>query len=190
MKCISCNSLSFDIICKKCQKLYLTPSITKRVLPCGLSVYSFYPYSQIEKFIKTKHTYKGFALYRILAENSFKVFSCEFDYFKQVYALPVDDVVKDDYSHTAILAKALKSKLIKPVFSSLRAKNRVSYSSKSLKYRLENPRDFQYSFKKNIDVILVDDVITTGTTLLEANTLLKNHDVTPLFALTLADARQ
>jgi competence protein ComFC len=190
MKCIICDKLSLYIICKTCQKSYLTPTISKRVLPSGLTVYSFYPYSQIERFIKTKHTYKGFGIYKILAKNSFEIFAKSFEYERQVYALAVDDRVKEDYAHTAILTKALKSKYIKPVFNTLRAKNSVSYSAKSLEFRLKNPRDFSYTFKRDIDVILVDDIITTGTTLSEAYTLLKKQDVNTLFALTLADARQ
>jgi hypothetical protein len=30
MFCLTCNSLSFDLICKKCQKELLTPTIQKR----------------------------------------------------------------------------------------------------------------------------------------------------------------
>jgi competence protein ComFC len=77
-----------------------------------------------------------------------------------------------------------------PQHSSLQAKNRVNYSGKSLQFRLENPRDFIYRGKSNIDVILVDDIITTGITLQEAQKVLIEHGVNVLFALTLADVEE
>jgi competence protein ComFC len=66
----------------------------------------------------------------------------------------------------------------------------VNYSGKSLQYRLEHPRDFVYTGKSGIDVILVDDIVTTGITLQEAQKVLMEHDVNVLFALTLADVEE
>jgi competence protein ComFC len=66
----------------------------------------------------------------------------------------------------------------------------VNYSGKSLQFRLEHPRDFVYKGKSNIDVILVDDIITTGITLQEAQKVLMTHGVNVLFALTLADVEE
>jgi competence protein ComFC len=66
----------------------------------------------------------------------------------------------------------------------------MSYSGQSLEFRLSNPRKFTYTGKKNIDAILVDDIITTGTTLQEAMIVLKKNGVRVQFALTLADARE
>jgi len=190
MKCLICNRFSLSLFCLTCQEEHLKPTVTKRILSDGLEVFSFYKYSEIQDFIKTKHTYHGQKIYKALAKNSFCNFAKDFFYEKKVYALPVDDKLTSNYSHTAILAHALNSKNIKPLFKKLRAKNTVSYSTKTLEFRLKNPRDFDYTFKKNIDVILVDDIVTTGTTLSEAKALLQNHDVNVLFALTLADARQ
>jgi len=66
------------------------------------------------------------------------------------------------------------------------ARNLESYSGKTLQFRLENPRDFVYKGKKEVEVILVDDIVTTGTTLQEAAKVLKQNGVNVLFALTLA----
>jgi len=137
----------------------------------------------------TKHKDIGYFVYNILAKRTFKEFAKNFSYKQKVYSIAIDDNPKDGYSHTAILNKHLKSKYIKPVFSKLRAQNSVSYSGKSLDFRLNNPRDFKYDFKRDIEVILVDDIITTGTTLKEASKVLENEGIRVLFALTLADAR-
>ncbi len=190
MKCIICKQFSLKLICKNCQKTFLRPSRSIRTLPDGFKIYSFYAYKDIEDLIKTKHTHIGSAIYSILAKNAFFEFAKEFTFSSQIYAISIDDHVKSGYSHTAILANSLKSKNIKPVFNKLRAKNSVSYSGESLSFRLQNIRDFEYSFKSNIDAILVDDIVTTTTTINEAkNTLIKSK-VNPLFALTLADARE
>jgi competence protein ComFC len=190
MKCIICQNYSFKHICKTCQNRFLTPHLITRILPDGFKIYSFYHYSDIEDLIKTKHTHIGAAVYTILAEIAFRRFANEFSFPNRVYALAIDDHVQRGYSHTAILTKALKSKNIVPVYSSLRANNHVTYSAKSLEYRLQNPRDFNYSFKSKIDAILVDDIVTSSTTLNEAKNKLLKYSVEPLFALTLADARK
>jgi competence protein ComFC len=51
-----------------------------------------------------------------------------------------------------------------------------------------NPRDFTFKHNTDKDIILVDDIITTGSTLSQAiNTILQNN-INTLFCLTLADA--
>jgi len=188
-KCIVCTNYSLSLICKNCQAKLLAPSISSRILSSKLKVYSFYKYSEISKLLHTKHTYHGSKIYNILASNSFSKFSKKFNHDKKVYSIAIDDKTTSNYSHTAILSKALKSKTIKPIYNALKAKNNISYSKKSLDFRLKNPRDFKYNFSSNIDVILVDDIITTGTTILEAQRVLKEYNVNVLFALTIADAR-
>jgi competence protein ComFC len=123
-----------------------------------------------------------------LAKNSLKKFALEFNYEHVITSIAVDDHVKSGYSHTAILNKALKSKSINPLFSKLRAKNRVSYSGKSREFRLMNPREFKLKDFKGDDVILVDDIITTGSTLTQAIQTTCNANKSVLFCLTLADA--
>jgi len=190
MKCITCKKYSLKIICKTCQNTLLEPKILTRTLPDGFKIYSFYHYGEIEDLLKTKHTHIGASVYSILANISFRRFSDAFNFINQVYALSIDDHVKNGYSHTAILSNALKSKNIYPVFAALRAKNHNTYSGQTLEYRLKNPREFEYTFKSDIDAILVDDIITSGTTINEAKNTLIKSGVEPLFALTLADARE
>ena len=189
LRCIICKSISIGLMCKDCTKIYLKPNLYKRVLPNSLEVYSFYSYSDIEFLLKTKHKFIGYFIYNTLAKKSFKEFGLNFEYKKELTAIAIDDVPKYSYSHTAILARHLRSRYIKPKLGSLRAKNQISYSAKSLQFRLENPRDFELSYDLKNDVILVDDIVTTGTTLSEAKQVLEKRGVNVIFALTLADAR-
>ncbi len=102
----------------------------------------------------------------------------------------IDEYVKSGYAHVALLTRAMKTKTSIPKHSALMARNRVNYSGKSLQFRLQNPREFVYKGKENIDAILVDDIITTGITLQEAQKVLMAHGVNVLFALTLADVQE
>lgn len=188
LTCFSCGELSLPIICEKCAKNLLTPSLIKRELG-DLLVFSFYKYSEIEKFLLTKHTMVGAKIFEIIARESFGEFASNFEYDESLLALPIDDHTDNGYSHTAILAHALSSKYIKPIYKSLRAKNQIKYAGQTLEFRQSNPRGFVYSGKPS-SVILIDDIITTGTTLLEAKDAAESSGGEVLFALTLADARE
>ena len=107
-----------------------------------------------------------------------------------VYIVGIDEIIKNGYAHVALLTRAMNIKHSISQHTSLMAQNRVNYSGKSLQFRLENPRDFVYTGKSGIDVILVDDIITTGITLQEAQKVLMANGVNVLFALTLADVEE
>ena len=49
--------------------------------------------------------------------------------------------------------------------------------------------DFTYKGEKNLEVILIDDIITSGSTILEAKKALEKNGCKVLFALTLSDAK-
>jgi competence protein ComFC len=183
-----CETFSLTHICNSCQELFLTPSIYKRKLSQGIEVISFYKYSEIKDLLHTKHTDLGFYMYAILAKNSFKKFTENFKILGSAVSIAVDDNIESGYSHTAILNRALKSQFIKPRYNLLRAENRVSYSGKSREFRVLNPRNFKLKEFKGDDVILVDDIITTGLTLSQALHVMQKEHKNVLFCLTLADA--
>ena len=188
MKCMLCESPSFTHICSNCQEIFLTPSIYKRKILNNTEVISFYKYSDIKSLLFTKHTDLGFYIYSILAKNSFKKFAENFNYSDTVSSIAVDDNIKSGYSHTAILNKNLKSQNIKPEFNRLRTNNSISYSGKSKEFRLMNPRNFKFTNSYTNDIILIDDIITTGSTLTQAIQTIQKNEKTILFCLTLADA--
>jgi competence protein ComFC len=157
-----------------------------------LDVISFYKYATLESLLLTKHKPEGYRIYKALANMTMKPFIEEFAENAEgdVYIIGVDEYVKSGYAHVALLTHTMKTKKTIPLHSTLMAQNRVNYSGKDLQFRLSNPRNFKYTGKKNIDVILVDDIITTGITLQEAQKVLMQHNVNVLFALTLADVEE
>ena len=191
MRCYSCASLSYNSLCKTCKEQLFVPSIrTKKV--GTMDVISFYRYSSIESLLHTKHKPEGHRLFKELAKMTMQPFIQEFveNNDGDVYVVGIDEYVKSGYAHVSLLTKAMKTKTSIPEHASLLAKNRVNYSGKSLQYRLDNPRDFVYTGTEDVHAILVDDIITTGITLQEAQKVLMQHGVNVLFALTLADVEE
>lgn len=188
MKCLLCEALSPLHICTSCQAENLVPSLFTRKILGHIKVYSFYKYKDIEPILLSKHTDLGAYLYPILADLAFKKFADNFSFENRVASISVDDHVKHGYSHTAILNKALTSEQIKPYYAKLRASSKDTYSGKDFQYRLLHPRKFQYRAFQESDVIVVDDIITTGLTLTQAVETLTKEGKNVLFCLTLADA--
>lgn len=191
MRCYSCSKLSFSIICGSCQERLFSPQVHTRKIGT-LDVISFYPYSAIESLLHTKHKVEGYRIYKALAKMTMKPFIEEFSESLEsdVYIVGVDEYVGSGYSHTALLTREMRTKYTKVLHGKLLAQNRISYSGKDLQFRLDHPRNFNYTGKKGIDVILVDDTVTTGITLQEAQKVLLQYGVNVLFALTLADAKE
>ncbi|MDD5406137.1 MAG: ComF family protein [Sulfurovaceae bacterium] len=188
---MSCQCLSFRTFCKNCEINLLSPSISKRTIGT-LDVYSFYKYSTIENLLLSKHTPQGYRIFKALADITLKPFMLQFISAdpREISIIGVDEKVKNGYSHVALLTHAMKTKNANIMHSSLLASNDIKYSGQSLQYRLEHPRNFIYKGKKDIDAILVDDIITTGGTLQQAQSTLLKSEVQILFALTLADAKE
>ena len=191
MRCFSCAKLSFKIICKICEEQLFVPTVGTRTVGT-LDVISFFKYSTLESLLHTKHKPEGYRIYKALSKMTMKPFIEEFveSDDRDVYIVGIDEYVKSGYSHVALLTRAMKTNYSIPQHGALMARNRVNYSGKTLQYRLEHPRDFVYTGKSGIDVILIDDIITTGITLQEAQKVLTAHDVNVLFALTLADVEE
>ncbi len=189
MRCIICEKLSFRMICKDCQKNYFIPVFNKRELVKDFFVYSFYEYDSIKELLNSKYEFYGDRIYNILASLSFSKFAFNFEFIEVIDAVAIDDHTRHDFSHTAILVKHLKSKYIAPKINLLKAKNKIKYAGKTLEFRKSNPRNFSYSGLKGRNIILVDDIVTTGTTILEAKRCLEQNGCKVLFALTLCDAK-
>lgn len=189
MRCAKCGAFSARIICENCLKILREPPVGMRFLG-EFRVYYFYKYSEISDLIASKHKMHGHFVFEILAKICFEKFAQSFEFGEKISAVALDDNVRSGYSHTAILVKFLRSKEIKPIYGALRAQNNVKYAGKSLKFRQENPRRFKLLKNVNSPVILVDDLVTTGTSMLEAKKVLEKDGIHVLFGLSLADARE
>jgi competence protein ComFC len=187
MRCILCEQFSFNTICKTCQNNLLKPDLSKRILKSGLIIYSFYDYDEIGDLLKAKKSYLGFYILNILAKLSLKKFAENWNGIN-LQAIPIDDKISEfGYSHTAILSHSMKSEKIKPLYNTIISQSGVKYFGQSLKFRQENKREFKLLRDiSNLNIVLVDDVITTGSTFLEAEEKIKNGNGYPLFGITLA----
>lgn len=188
MRCMMCERFTLSHICTSCQTTFLTPTLHKRKILGSLEVFSFFPYNDIEPLLLTKHTDLGHYIYTILAKRSFGAFAREWQYENRVVSLGIDDHATSGYSHTAVLNRALKSPNITPLYGKLRAQNHHKYAGKSVEERLMNPRQFAYKPFSENEVILVDDIVTTGTTLSEASEALHAQGKKVILCLTLSDA--
>ena len=189
MKCISCGSISLSLICNLCESYLKVTKILKRELSNDFKNLSFYSFSELENLIDSKYHFHGDKVFHILAKNSFEQFANDFAYNEKIFIVPIDDHTRHEFSHTAILVNAMKSKNLIPKFNCLKATNIVKYAGRDLEFRQKNPRKFKVNNLKNKKVILVDDLITTGTTILEAKKALESQNNEVLFSLTLADAK-
>ncbi len=191
MRCFSCHTLSLTVLCNKCRYELFKPTIKIRQIGT-LSVVSFYRYSTIESLLLSKHKPEGFRIFKYLAKITTEPFVEKFlsESDSSINIIGVDEKVKNGYSHVACLTKHMKRDRSTVLHSSLISQNSINYAGKSLQYRMNNPRDFSYSGFSDIDAILVDDIITTGITLQEAERTLRQSGVNVLFALTIADAKE
>ena len=95
------------------------------------------------------------------------------------------------YNHAQLLAKGLSEKLNLPLIEILqRTKETKSQFGLKLKDRKENLKDaFILNTKYkilNTNIFLVDDILTTGSTLLEAARIFKKNGAGRVWGLTLA----
>jgi len=189
MRCLSCHAFSVSVICSECRTRLLSPSISRRKVGT-LEVVSLFKYSTIEPFLLHKHTPLGHRLYRLFGRQFVQPFLREFaeQSSGRFGLIGIDEQVRHGYAHTALLTHAVHHPHIDVFHGKLLARNRVQYAGKTLQYRLDHPRDFEYTGERGLDLVLVDDVITTGITLQEAQNRLQQAHVNVLFALTLANA--
>ncbi|EGL2448494.1 ComF family protein [Campylobacter coli] len=190
MKCLNCGVFTLLCFCHHCAEELSEFSLGVRELEKDFKVYSFYKYHEIKHLLHAKHKFYGYFVFHFLAKLSFFKFKNFFSVNEQINVILLDDRVENLlYSHSAILAKYLKTEFIKPIFGALHAQNHLKYSGKSLKFRQDNKRKFKLLKKINNPVILVDDIVSSGSSLLEAKQFLEKNKISVLFAVVLADAK-
>lgn len=205
MRCVNCGAFSLRTICAACAANLAECRLSMRQVE-GFSVFYYYGYSEIRELILSKHHEYGAAVLARIASLSLAKFPLHlqreisanpqnYETFKtdgifKFNAVPLDDDARSGYSHTAILARALKSELIEPKFHCLRTQNRVKYTGQSLEFRLKHKRNFKILTTPKFPVILVDDIITSGLSMLQARESLIDGGFMPVCGLVLANAKE
>lgn len=169
------------------------------MLECGLRVHSFFGLSDVAPLLHSKYHIFGSRVLARLARHCAQYFFAKVSIPPLTIAIGLDDLPRKHYAHTAIIVREFcKSShgTLLPSYGTLIATNPVSYARKSLEFRQNNPRHFIYKPKthkklalQSAQTIIFDDIITSGLTLTQAHQCLCAHDIYPLFAITLADAR-
>lgn len=190
MKCLLCEKWSWKVICTPClDEIHLSPRI--RTLRNGLNVYSFYRYEDVESLMRTKYQLIGSRILALLAKKAAQYFFSSFKGEECLEALALDDYPYNAYSHAGLILRAFAREsggFLKPLYGVLVAQNRVRYAGESLTFRQANPRRFVYTGSPST-LVLLDDIITTGTSFEEAIAVLHEASCQVVFCLALCDAR-
>ncbi|CAM3595290.1 MULTISPECIES: phosphoribosyltransferase family protein [Helicobacter] len=189
MRCLLCGNWTFYTFCKNCfNAIHITPRYREIK---GFKIYSFFAFGEIEYLLHAKYQVIGSKVYGILAKKASQYLKNTLEIPLNAYAVGIDDKISTQgYAHNAILLYHLKQVGLTPLYQTLYAKNPVSYAGKSLKFRQANPRNFCLKRKvRGKEIVLVDDIVTTGLTLMEAKECLESNGGKVLNAFVLADAR-
>lgn len=132
----------------------------------------------------------GDLLYEGLIQKELFVKACQTEVVLVPIPLHKARYRKRGYNQASILAKKLSQKLGIPVVEMLeRRKNTKSQITLSLEERKTNISGaftLKCSDKKEATVFLIDDILTTGSTLAEAAGVLKRHGYQKVYGVTLA----
>lgn len=168
------------------------------MLSQDLKVITSFRYSEAGHLMHAKYYTNGNLIIKALSNFALSHFT-KTDSFKKLYKLNelskiavvyIGEYKLKNFSHSAIIARSFKKYNFKVVYNAITPQNNLKYSSLSLQERQIANRNFLINLDKKYKfVILVDDICTTGQTLLEANAMLKKQGVKVLFAFCLIDSR-
>lgn len=191
MHCFKCHRPSLKFFCKDCERILSDFTLNTRIIGDDFKVFYFYPYSEIKDLFINKHQFYGSFMFDRLAHFSFKKFALNFEFDKKIDAIPLDDRInKCGYSHTAILANKLRSKILSPKFNVILDRSNYKYHGKNLEYRQTHKKEFFILNKPKNPIILVDDIITSGISLSLAKNVCEEAGIFVLFGLVLANAKE
>lgn len=192
MKCVICAKYCFSPICKTClEGINIVPRV--RLIE-GMSVYSFYRYDDVALLLMSKYNIFGSRILGRLAKKASDYFfsrQSDLNVWKEsnLCGVGIDDCARSYYSHTGVILKQFCRHNIRAVYGGLVAQNTVHYAGKTLEYRQKNPKNFIY-LANSKNVMMVDDIITTGTSMKEAKRAIEKTHARVLFGLALCDVKE
>ncbi len=191
-KCYVCNKEGRKIICDKCNRKIDRANDILEVEGCNLYICSYYSFIIKDLILRLK--YKGDfhagEILVLLLEEKIKKENLNIDYITYV-PIAKDAMKKKEFNQCEYLAKELGKRLDKKVAQVLKKKNKV----KEQKTLTKEERDKNVSEAFEIidlkllegkNILLLDDVITTGSTLKYCTLELKKIKDIEIFLLTIA----
>ncbi|SCJ90528.1 DNA utilization protein GntX [uncultured Clostridium sp.] len=185
-RCIICNAEDFIGICPYCKSKIKRVENQEDVLS-----YGYYGGVLKELILAFKYD-KNFTAGNVISELLLNLIYENRIEFDAIYYVPMSksSIKKRGFNQCEIIAKNLSKSLNIPVSNSLiKIKNTKEQKSLSKDERYKNIKG---AFKirenniKNKRILLVDDVVTTGATLLECKKVLENYDIEEITVLTIA----
>ncbi|MBO6126703.1 MAG: ComF family protein [Clostridia bacterium] len=192
IKCVICNKKSQNYICNNC-KNYLKSIFKPKIVDSiryELTCVSCFEYKNEIRDIIHKFKFKNckdiaLVLSDFLYLGIKKIFKDE--KIDLVTFVPIFPSSQDDlkYNHSEILAKKVAKKLGKPIKNCLKKiYNNKKQHKLSFYERQKNVKNVYKSLEnfKNKKILICDDIITTGSTLLECKTELEKSGAKVLCA--------
>ena len=195
-KCLYCNKYG-KIICDKCFKKIENKNFFKKVngnyfdyIFCS-SFYNELMKNQIHKFKFHNQAY----FYKYFIEISLK--DCKiYDFLKKfdfITYIPMNykKQMRRGYNQSELLAKELGKRLNINVIKTLEKNDYVKTQSTLTEKEREINAKNAFKFKANIDlerknIILVDDILTTGSTVKSSSKILKEHNANIICVFAIA----
>ena len=202
-KCAFCNIIiNKDYACKKCKKKleymcinYVHEEVKKHEFE---NLICAYPYIGMirEKLLEFKFKNKKF-LYRALSEKLIidikKISIQKFDYIIPV-PISFNRYLERGYNQSYLIAKFISKELNKPLikFGLVKVKNNRKQSLLSMAERAQNVKGVYRVLNSRLidgkNILLIDDIFTTGTTVEECSKVLKNNGAQRIIVATVAKA--
>jgi len=191
MICLVCNKNSIDgLTHPKCRGKYVIDGAFCAVAYKGIVkklIYNFKykPYlSDLKKSLVE-------LFYESLIQN--EIFQKAYEHLPILVPIPLhqERLKKRGYNHAQLLAeglsKELNLKLVEVLQRMKATKSQFGLKLNDRKQNLKNAFALNAQYKiRNANVFLVDDILTTGSTLLEAARILKKNGAKKVWGLTLA----
>lgn len=194
MYCALCGKLRWHIICMDCLE-NLDYIDSKRILDNGMKVFSSFAFSELQFLLTSKNHVIGSRIFKRLGMYGvYKFLVCHPNLAglnkEQTAVLSIRNHTIGAYSHSAILAQCFKNYGFSVFHNALIIGNDNRFSHLKREERQKMGRNFQFNFTKDYSgIIVIDDIVTTGQTLLEASQIISKNSYTTLFAWTLCDSR-